>query len=255
MGAEHSVKVGHLLAARQHPECIHHTLGVIAGRGHQIEAHPIGFRLVLLRILDAHQDRVGEAGEVPCKVPRAQDSQKDRQRQLSFHPVAFLRGPVLVADVRDLVAEDAGEFVQGFHLVQQARVEEDWAAGQGEGVYLPAINDIEGVLKGPLFAFGFGDLVDDLLTELAHSPDPDVGIRKDLFLLADLGGRVFANLELIFDARPEVNCPCRGQKGQGAHGDGNGWVAHRKSDEASPAQVSRRISRKTLAEARAFLHE
>lgn len=250
MGAEHSVKVGHLLAAGQHPECIHHALGVIAGRGHEVEAQAIGFRFVLLRILDAHQNRVGEAGEVPSKVPRPEDRQQDRQRQLSFHPVAFLRGPVLVANVRDLVPEDAGEFVQGFHLVQQARVEEDGAAGQGEGVNFSAINDIEGVFKGPLFALGFGDLVDDLLTELAHGPDPDVGIRKDFFLLANLRCRVFADLELIFDARPEVNGPCRGQEGQSAHGNGKGWEAHRKSDEVPPAQVSRLISRKTLAEAR-----
>ena len=166
-------------------------LRVVAGLVHVLDAEPVGFGLVHAGELEeAHGD--GELGGLVDAVAGPGALGEDDQRDgadLDVVHLGHLTGGVMGADVGGLVGHDAGEFGLFVGGHDEAGVDVEEAAGEGHGVDLVGVDDLDG--EGD-FAVG---VFDDVLADTVDVLNDD-GVGDHVSGLLDLHGVLLAGADL-----------------------------------------------------------
>ncbi len=117
-------------------------LRCIAGGGHQMQAHDIGFALVVSAEGQGDPDVCAQAQHAQELftldiADKPENHQRDADAQLLRH--AFIAVPG--EDVAHFVADDRGDLVMVVGDLQQAAMDTDVAARQGEGIGFRVVKD------------------------------------------------------------------------------------------------------------------
>ena len=129
-------------------EQVEHTLRIVAGGHHILEASGVRLVFVFAGVAQGQQG-IGEARHVLPGRSGTGETQDYRQPCLALRLGTGHFRPVLRADVGQLVAHHCRQFILGPHPIVEAGEHEDIASGQRERVDLFTFDQVEAVIPRP----------------------------------------------------------------------------------------------------------
>ena len=128
-----------------------HGRRIIAGPFHEFQAQVVCFLFVFPAVSQHDRSRggLGRDSEGGSRLGPQEDpcQQGSQGRQPQLHALLRLPGNMPAHHVPDFMGHDTRQFVFAVHHEDQAAVDKDFAAGNGEGVYVRRIQDVKFIFK------------------------------------------------------------------------------------------------------------